>query len=119
MCNEEQLDTKCRITEWFVLEGTLWIILFQPRAMGTDPFHQPRLLKAPSNLALDTAREGAATASLGNLCQGLTTLRVKNFFLIARLNLTLFQLEAITPCSVTTCSCKKHLSGFLVAYFKY
>jgi len=45
------------------------------------------LLKAPSNLALDTAREGAATASLGNLCQCLTTLIVKNFFLISNLNL--------------------------------
>ena len=45
--------------------------------MGRDPFHQTSLLKAPSNLALNTAREGAATASLGNLGQGLTTLRMK------------------------------------------
>jgi len=49
--------------------------------MGRDPFHQSRVLKAPSSLALNTDREGAATASLGNLGQGLTTLRVKNFFL--------------------------------------
>jgi len=28
-------------------------------------FHQPRVLRAPFNLALSTAREGAATASLG------------------------------------------------------
>jgi len=34
------------------LEGTLKIIEFQPPATGRDPFHQPRLLKAPSNLAL-------------------------------------------------------------------
>ncbi|TRZ17522.1 hypothetical protein HGM15179_009587 [Zosterops borbonicus] len=34
---------------------------------------------SPSNLALDTSRDhGAATASLGNLCQGLTTLTVNN-----------------------------------------
>jgi len=46
-----------------------------------DPFPQPRVLRAPSNLALNPAREGAATASLGNLGQGLTTLSVKNFFL--------------------------------------
>jgi len=54
--------------------------------MGRDTFHQTRLLKAPSSLALNTAREGAARASLGNLCQGLTTLRVKNFVLVSNLN---------------------------------
>jgi len=46
--------------------------------MSSDPFYQARVLPAPSNLALNTAREGAATASLGNLGQGLTTLTVKN-----------------------------------------
>ena len=51
--------------------------------MGRDPSHQPRVLRAPSNLALSPAREGAATASLGSLGQGLTTLMVKNFFLIS------------------------------------
>ena len=35
--------------------------------MSRDIFHQPRVLRAPSNLALNPAREGAATASLGNL----------------------------------------------------
>jgi len=58
--------------------------------MDRDAFYYTRLLKAPSNLALNTAREGAATASLGNMCQGLTTLRVKNFFLISNLNLPSF-----------------------------
>jgi len=56
--------------------------------MGRDLFHQPRAVRAPSNLALNTAREGTATASLGNLGQGLTTLMVKNFFLISNLNFT-------------------------------
>jgi len=36
-----------------------------PPAMGRDTFPLPRALKALSSLALDTAREGAATASLG------------------------------------------------------
>ena len=27
--------------------------------MGRDTFHQPRVLRAPSNLALNPAREGA------------------------------------------------------------
>jgi len=35
--------------------------------MSRGIFHQPRLLRAPSNLALNPAREEAATASLGNL----------------------------------------------------
>jgi len=66
-----------------------------PPAMGRDTFPQTRLLKAPSNLALNRAREGAATASLGNLCQGLTTLTVKNFFLISNLNLPSFHLKPL------------------------
>jgi len=61
--------------------------------MGKDPFHQPRVLQAPSNLALNTAREGTATASLGNLGQGLTALTVKNFCLISYLNLHSFSLK--------------------------
>jgi len=83
--------------------------------MGRDPFHQTRVLQAPSSLALSTAREGAATAPLGNLGQGLMTIRVKNFFLLSDLNLPLFQLEAITPCSVTPCSCEKSLSSSLMS----
>jgi len=61
--------------------------------MSRDIFHQPWLLRAPFSLALNTAREGAATASLGNLGQCLTTLMVKNFFLISNLNLPSFSLE--------------------------
>ncbi|KAJ7413451.1 hypothetical protein WISP_90578 [Willisornis vidua] len=34
-------------------------------AMGRDNFYCPRFLQAPSNLALDPSRDGAATASLG------------------------------------------------------
>jgi len=63
--------------------------------MGRDPFHQPRVLQAPSNLALSTAREGASTTSLGNLGQGLTTLIVKNFFLIFISFLSSFILLAV------------------------
>jgi len=86
-----------------------------PSAMGSDPFHQPRLLPAPSNLALNPAREGAATASLDNLGQGFTTLRVRNFFLMSNLNPPLFQLKAITPCPVTPCPCQNPLSSSLAA----
>jgi len=76
-----------RVTGWFGLEGTLQIIYFHPYALGRDCFPQPRVLRAPSNLALSTAREGPSTASLGSLGQGLTTLKVKSFFLMSNLNL--------------------------------
>jgi len=62
--------------------------------MSRDIFHQIRLLRAPSNLALNTAREGAATASQGKLVQCFTTLMVKNFFLTSNLNLPSFSLES-------------------------
>jgi len=55
--------------------------------MSRDIFHQTKLLRAPSNLALNTAREGAATASLGSLGQSLTTLMARNCFPISNLNL--------------------------------
>jgi len=61
--------------------------------MNRDPFHQTRVLRAPSSLALNPAREGAATAPLGNLGQGLTTLMVKNFFLISNPKLPSFSLK--------------------------
>jgi len=67
--------------------------------MGRDIFHQPRLLRASSSLALSTAREGAATASLGNLGQGLTTLMGKNFFLIIS-----FWERSYFACVAGTCS---------------
>ena len=76
-----------RIIECFGLEGTLRIIWFHPPAISRDIFPQPRVLRAPSNLALSTAREGPSTASLGSLGQGLTTLKVKSFFLMSNLNL--------------------------------
>ncbi|NXN08972.1 TTC17 protein, partial [Indicator maculatus] len=48
---------------------------------------QHRLLKALYNLAWNTSREEASTASLDNLFQCLTTLTAKNFFLISTLDL--------------------------------
>ncbi|KAK4811189.1 hypothetical protein QYF61_019820 [Mycteria americana] len=56
---------------------------------------QIRLLKAPSNLALNTSNDGASTASLGNLFQFLTTLIINNFFLMSNLNLPSFSLKPL------------------------
>ncbi|RMB98546.1 hypothetical protein DUI87_24760 [Hirundo rustica rustica] len=71
-----------KITEWFGLGRTLKTISFPPPAMGRDIFHYPRLLQAPSNLAWDTSRDGAATDALSDLCQGLSTLTVTVTFLL-------------------------------------
>uniref|UniRef100_A0A803VEK6 Developmentally regulated GTP binding protein 2 n=1 Tax=Ficedula albicollis TaxID=59894 RepID=A0A803VEK6_FICAL len=68
-----------RIMEQFGLGGTLKLISFHP-CHGRDTFHYPRLLQALSSLVLDTSRDGAATVSLGSLCQGLLALTGKHFF---------------------------------------
>ncbi|XP_051475419.1 bifunctional 3'-5' exonuclease/ATP-dependent helicase WRN isoform X2 [Apus apus] len=100
-----------RIPVWFGLEGNSKIIWFQPPCMGRDTSHQPRLLQAPSNLPFNTARDGAATASLGNLGQGLTTLTLQNSLLISSLHLPL-PLFIHPPCPLPPCPCPKPLPSF-------
>jgi len=53
----------------------------------------PPAQAAPSSIqpGLERCQGGSAMASLGNLGQGLTALRVKNFFLISDVNLPLFR----------------------------
>ena len=53
------------------------------RTTNLQIWHQSRLPGAPSNLTLNTSRDGAST-SLGSLCQHLTTLSVKNFIMSSR-----------------------------------
>jgi len=90
------------------LEGTLQIISFQLPCRGQGPFPPDQVAQiiellrlektskiVKSNLALNTARDWAATASLGNLGQGLTSLRVKNFYLISNLNLFFLSLKPL------------------------
>jgi len=48
------------------MEGAFKDNLVQPlHAMGRDTFHQIRLLKAPSNLTLNTSNDGASRISMG------------------------------------------------------
>jgi len=58
---------------------------FQLPATYTVANQQTGLPRATSSLALNASRDGASTASLGNLFQCVTTLWVKNF-LISNLN---------------------------------
>lgn len=43
-------------------------------------------IRAPSNLDLNTSRNGVSTASLGKLFQCLTTFTIKNYFKTSNLN---------------------------------
>lgn len=63
--------------------------------MGRDVLHWIRLLKAPCSLTLNAAHDEPSTASLENLFQCLTTLNVKNLFLISNLNLLFFSLKPL------------------------
>lgn len=49
-------------------------------AIDRDTSHYTKLLKALSNLALNSDRIGAFTDSLSNMFQCLTTLKVQSFF---------------------------------------
>jgi len=64
-------------------------------AMGRDIFHEFRLLKSLSNLALNTSVDEVSTTSLDNLVQCFTTLIIKNVFLISSLNQTSFLLKPL------------------------
>ena len=64
-----------------------------PPCHGQGPLPPAQGAPSPDNLALNPAREGAATASLGSLGQGLTTLTGKNFFLISNLHLLSFSVK--------------------------
>ena len=60
--------------EWFEMEETFKLIQFQLLPISRAATYQIRAPKAPSNLALNISRDGTSIASLGSLCQGLTTL---------------------------------------------
>jgi len=64
-CSTVIIPCFCRITEWLGLEGTLRIIKLQPLCHGhghLQVWDWPRSPRAPSNLALNTSRDGASTA---------------------------------------------------------
>jgi len=53
--------------------------------------------QSPSSLTWSVCRDGASTTSLGNLCQCLTALTAKNFYIQSKS--PLFQFETISPCA--------------------
>ena len=79
--------------EWPGLKRTTMLTQFQPPAMCRVTNQQTRLPRATSSLALNAYRDGASTTSLGNLFRCVTTLWVKNLFLISNLNLPCLSLK--------------------------
>lgn len=76
-----------RTMEWFGLEGTFKAPPLPLCCHGQRHFPPDQVSQAPSSLALNAPRDGAATAFLDNLCQGLTTCTAKNFFPVSYLTL--------------------------------
>jgi len=66
-----------RITELFKLEGTFKGHLVQLSCNEQGHLTAHQVLRAPSSLTLSVFRDGACTASLGNLCQCLNAFIVK------------------------------------------
>ena len=85
------------------------IIQFQTPCCVQGASHQTRLPRATSSLALNASRDGASTTSLGNLFQRVTTLWVKNFFLISNLNLPCLSLKPFPLVLITIHPCKQLL----------
>jgi len=101
------------------LEGTFKDHLVQGPCHGQGHLPLDQVAQSPIQPGLEHSQGGASTAPLGNLFQCLTTLVVKNFFLISNLNLPSFNLKPLTPCPITTSPSKKSLSSFLVGFFRY
>ena len=81
--------------------------------------HQTRLPRATSSLAFNAPRDGASTASLGNLFQCVTTLGVKSYLLISNLNLPCPSLKPF-PLVLSLSTLVNSLStSCLYAPFKY
>ena len=81
--------------------------------------HQTRLPRATSSLALNASRDGASTASLGNLFQCVTTLWVKNFLLISNLNLPCLSLKPFPLVLSLTTLINSCSPSCIYAPFKY
>ena len=107
---------KLTIIEWVGLQGTSKTIRFEPSTMVRVAVHQVRLPRAPSNLALNAFRNRVST-SLGSLCQHLTVLWVKNFFLTLNLNFPFCLKPSFLLLSIQA-SVKKSLLTYIISPFK-
>ena len=96
----------------FELEGTLKgdPVQLPCSEQGHIQLHQ--VLRAPSSLILKISKEGASTSSPGNLCQCLTALTVKNFFLISSLDVLPLVRTCLDALCETHTLLSAHRTGF-------
>ena len=91
--SSKEMKGNHRVTESFEKEGTLTCHLIQLPSHEQGHLQLSQVLRAPSSLTLGVFKGGAPTTSLGNLCQCLTSLIVKNFFPMSNLNLPSFSVK--------------------------
>ena len=92
-CVDGELFPRHRIKDSFELEGTLKGHLVQLPCNEQGYLQLGQVAWNLVQLHLEISRDRASTTALGNLCQCLTTLIVKNFFLISSPNLCSFNLK--------------------------
>lgn len=92
-----------------VCKGSIKIIWFQTHCRGQELSIRQSCSKPHS--ALNTFRDGAHRAFLGNQFQCFTTLIIQNFFLMSDLNLSCFSLKPLLSCPVTTLPDKQSFSS--------
>lgn len=113
--NQKLKDTvhlNLRFTGWFGLQGTLKISLFQPFCCGHR--HLPLGQVAQSHiLHCLECFQGLRIHSFSGKSVLVPfhphSLELPNI----KFKLALYQLEALLPCPISTCSCKRSPSGFL------
>ena len=83
------------------VERTTMLIEFQPPAMCRVANQQPRLPRATSSLALNACRDGASTASLGNLFSASPPSGSEKLPPHIQPKPPLSQFKTIPPCPIT------------------
>ena len=79
----------------FELERPLKAIWSKSPTMNREIYSYIRVLRTLSSLTLNVSSDKASTTSLSNLCQCLTNLIGKNFFLTSSLNLPSLSLKQL------------------------
>ena len=82
-----------RITESLELKGIFKGRLVQLPYNKQGHLQLDQVLRAQSSLTLSVSKDGASTVPLDNLCQCLTALTVKDFYLTSNLNLSSLDLK--------------------------
>lgn len=97
--------------------------------VGRAVTHQHRLHRAPSNLAFNTSRDKSSTTFLENLFQQITTLWVKNIYVLKRIlwsctedtmyngSITLFSKKPVTTTSISIHNKAYNNSGLFFSSF--